>query len=101
VQIRVEAIGLNRSELFTRQGQSPDVKFPRVLDIEAFGPVEDTPGNEFRHGDLIAPATGGCDAQVGETGDHGPVTRIRWISCSLDAFISGLAETIHDATPHR
>jgi NADPH:quinone reductase-like Zn-dependent oxidoreductase len=31
VLIRVKAFGLNRSELFTRQGHSPGVKFPRVL----------------------------------------------------------------------
>ena len=31
VLIRVKAFGLNRSELFTRQGHSPSVKFPRVL----------------------------------------------------------------------
>jgi NADPH:quinone reductase-like Zn-dependent oxidoreductase len=29
VLIRVKAFGLNRSELFTRQGHSPNVKFPR------------------------------------------------------------------------
>jgi Zn-dependent alcohol dehydrogenase len=34
VLIRVKAFGLNRSELFTRQGHSPEVKFPRVLGIE-------------------------------------------------------------------
>jgi NADPH:quinone reductase-like Zn-dependent oxidoreductase len=28
VQIRVRAFGLNRSELFTRQGHSPNVTFP-------------------------------------------------------------------------
>jgi NADPH:quinone reductase-like Zn-dependent oxidoreductase len=31
VLIRVKAFGLNRSKMFTRQGHSPDVKFPRVL----------------------------------------------------------------------
>ena len=31
VLIRVRAFGLNRSELFTRQGHSASVKFPRVL----------------------------------------------------------------------
>ena len=41
VLIRVKAFGLNRSELFTRQGHSPEVKFPRVLGIEAVGMVED------------------------------------------------------------
>ena len=35
VLIRVKAFGLNRSELFTRLGQSPSVKFPRILGIEA------------------------------------------------------------------
>ena len=40
VLIRVKAFGLNRSELFTRQGHSPSVKFPRVLGIEAVGVVE-------------------------------------------------------------
>ncbi len=48
VLIRVKAFGLNRSELFTRQGHSPSVKFPRILGIEAVGVVE--------------PAEGGCYA---------------------------------------
>lgn len=52
VLIRVEASGLNRSELFTRQGHSPDVTLPRVLGIEAVGTVADAPGGEFAHGDL-------------------------------------------------
>ena len=38
--IRVKAFGLNRSEMFTRQGHSPNVKFPRILGIEAVGLVE-------------------------------------------------------------
>jgi D-arabinose 1-dehydrogenase-like Zn-dependent alcohol dehydrogenase len=46
VSIRVKAFGLNRSELFTRQGHSPSVKFPRVLGIEAVGVVEAAPGSE-------------------------------------------------------
>ena len=37
VLIRVKAFGVNRSELFTRQGHSPSVKFPRILGIEAVG----------------------------------------------------------------
>jgi NADPH:quinone reductase-like Zn-dependent oxidoreductase len=39
ILIRVKAFGLNRSELFTRQGHSPGVKFPRILGIEAVGLV--------------------------------------------------------------
>jgi NADPH:quinone reductase-like Zn-dependent oxidoreductase len=63
VLIRVKAFGLNRSELFTRQGHSPDVKFPRVLGIEAAGLVEDAPGGEFRKGDIVATAMGGMGRQ--------------------------------------
>ena len=63
VLIRVKAFGLNRSELFTRQGHSPSVTFPRVLGIEAVGVVESAPGNEFRKGDIVATAMGGMGRQ--------------------------------------
>jgi NADPH:quinone reductase-like Zn-dependent oxidoreductase len=59
VLVRVKAFGLNRSELFTRQGYSPDVRFPRILGIEAVGLVERAPGNEFRQGDIVATVMGG------------------------------------------
>jgi len=61
VLIRVKAFGLNRSELFTRQGHSPvsEVRFPRILGIEAVGIVEDAPGGEFHKGDIVATAMGG------------------------------------------
>src|SRR5271170_6931298 len=63
VLIRVKAFGLNRSELFTRQGHSPDVKFPRVLGIEAVGLVEAAPSGEFDKGDAVATAMGGLGRQ--------------------------------------
>jgi len=44
VLIRVRAFGLNRSEWFTRRGDSPSVKFPRVLGIECVGEI--AAGNE-------------------------------------------------------
>ena len=43
VLIQVKAFGLNRSELFTRQGYSPSVQFPRILGIEAVGVVVAAP----------------------------------------------------------
>jgi NADPH:quinone reductase-like Zn-dependent oxidoreductase len=64
ILIRVKAFGLNRSELFTRQGHSPSVKFPRVLGIEAVGVVEAAPGGEFRKGDTVATAMGGLGRQI-------------------------------------
>jgi NADPH:quinone reductase-like Zn-dependent oxidoreductase len=59
VLLRVMAFGLNRSELFTRQGHSPNVKFPRILGIEAVGVVEDAPGTNFSKGDVVATVMGG------------------------------------------
>lgn len=59
VLIRVKAFGLNRSEMFTRQGHSPGVHFPRVLGIEAVGIVEEAPGAEFIKGERVATAMGG------------------------------------------
>jgi NADPH:quinone reductase-like Zn-dependent oxidoreductase len=59
VLIRVKAFGLNRSELFTRQGQSPGVKFPRVLGIEAVGTVAEAPGGEFAKDAVVATVMGG------------------------------------------
>jgi NADPH:quinone reductase-like Zn-dependent oxidoreductase len=63
VLIRVKAFGLNRSELFTRQGHSPGVRFPRVLGIEAVGIVEGAPGGEFRQGEIVATCMGGMGRQ--------------------------------------
>ncbi len=43
VLINIKAFGLNRSEIFTRQGDSPNVKFPIVQGIECVGMVEEDP----------------------------------------------------------
>ena len=59
VLIRVEAFGLNRSEMFTRQGLSPGVSFPRILGIEAVGTVASAPGGEFAEGAIVATVMGG------------------------------------------
>lgn len=44
VLLEVRAFGLNRSEWFTRIGESPTVKLPRVLGIECVGTVVEDPG---------------------------------------------------------
>jgi NADPH:quinone reductase-like Zn-dependent oxidoreductase len=63
VLIRVRAFGLNRSELFTRQGHSPNVQFPRILGIEAVGTVVAAPDGDFAEGDTVATAMGGMGRQ--------------------------------------
>jgi NADPH:quinone reductase-like Zn-dependent oxidoreductase len=59
VLMQVRAFGLNRSEMFTRQGYSPNVKFPRILGIEAVGVVEEAPGTSFSKGEVVATVMGG------------------------------------------
>src|ERR1043166_5334829 len=61
VLIRVEAFGLNRSELHTRLGLSPSVTLPRVLGIECVGVVEAAPGTDLASGQKVA-------AMMGEMG---------------------------------
>ncbi len=87
VLIRVKAFGLNRSELFTRQGHSPSVKFPRILGIEAVGLVEQAPGDEFGKGDIVATAMGGMGRQFdGGYAEYTcvPATQVQVVKTELD-----------------
>ena len=59
VRIRVEAFGLNRSELHTRLGLAEGVTFPRVLGIECVGTVDAAPGTDFEPGQKVAAMMGG------------------------------------------
>lgn len=59
VLVRVKAFGLNRGELFTRQGHSPAVQFPRILGLECVGTVEAAPGGEFAPGTSVFALSGG------------------------------------------
>jgi len=59
VLISIKVFGLNRSELFTRQGHSPNVAFPRILGIECVGIVSFCPGNELPKDAIVATAMGG------------------------------------------
>ncbi len=59
VLIRIRAFGLNRSEWFTRRGDSPGVRFPRVLGIECVGEIADPGDTDFRAGQTVAAMMGG------------------------------------------
>lgn len=63
VLIRVRAFGLNRSEWFTRRGESPSVQFPRVLGIECAGEVVAAPGSDLRVGQRVVAMMGGMGRQ--------------------------------------
>jgi NADPH:quinone reductase-like Zn-dependent oxidoreductase len=92
VLIKVKAFGINRSELFTRQGHSPNVKFPRILGIEAVGFVESAPGGEFSPGERVATVMGGMGRQF----DGGyaeftlvPSTQVRRLNSDLPWQVLG------------
>lgn len=40
--IDIKGFGINHSEIFTRDGESPSVKFPRILGIECVGVIKET-----------------------------------------------------------
>jgi NADPH:quinone reductase-like Zn-dependent oxidoreductase len=58
ILIRVHAFGLNRSEMFTRQGHSPGVNFPRIQGIECVGEVEEDPSGKLGQGQKVAAIMG-------------------------------------------
>ncbi|MBX2874372.1 MAG: zinc-binding dehydrogenase [Saprospiraceae bacterium] len=59
ILIEIKAFGINRSELYTRQGHSGDaVTLPRVLGIECVGLVKDAGGTDLREGQKVAAAMG-------------------------------------------
>lgn len=64
VLIHIRAFGMNRSELFTRQGHSLGVKFPRILGIECVGEVTSSPSGEFKEGDVVATVMGGLGRDI-------------------------------------
>src|SRR2546428_2378952 len=49
--------------MFTRQGFSPDVTFPRILGIEAVGEVEQDPSGHYPAGQKVAAVMGGMGRQ--------------------------------------
>src|SRR5437762_5441370 len=67
VRIKVEAFGLNRSELHTRLGLAEGVTFPRVPGIEATGRVDADPDGLLQAGQQVAAMMG----DMGRTFDGG------------------------------
>jgi NADPH:quinone reductase-like Zn-dependent oxidoreductase len=95
VLIRVKAFGLNRSEMFTRQGYSPNVQFPRVPGIEAAGLVEAAPGGEFPPGAVVVTAMGGMGRQF--DGGYAEFTLVP--AAQVQAIEAGLPWDVLGAIP--
>ncbi|QBD77523.1 NADPH:quinone reductase [Ktedonosporobacter rubrisoli] len=97
VLIHVKAFGLNRSEIYTRQGHSPNVKFPRILGIECVGTVEAAPGTDLAVGQTVAALMG----EMGREYDGGyaeyaliPAHQVIPLQTNLDwATLAAIPET--------
>lgn len=64
VLIKVKAFGLNRSEIFTRRGDSPGVQFPVIQGIECVGVVEHDTTGTYQRGQQIAAIMGGMGRYI-------------------------------------
>ncbi len=102
VRIRVEAFGINRSELLTRQGHSPGVAFPRVLGIECAGVVDAAPaGSGLAPGQQVVAMMG----EMGRSYDGGyaeytsvPISQVIPISTELTwETVGALPEMVQTA----
>ncbi|MFI1015918.1 zinc-binding dehydrogenase [Streptomyces sp. NPDC020965] len=86
VRVKIEAFGLNRSELHTRLGLAEGVTFPRVLGIEAVGTVDADPDGGLEPGQQVAALMGG----MGRTYDGGYAEYTVVPRSQLVPFRSGL-----------
>jgi len=102
VLLRVEAFGLNRSELHTRLGLAGNaVTFPRVLGIEATGTIEAAPGTDLPVGSKAVAMMGG----MGRSFDGGyaeytlvPASSVIPVDTELDwARLGALPEVLQTA----
>jgi len=95
VLIRVQAFGLNRSELHFRRGMGHFGTFPRVPGIEAVGTVEAAPGGELPAGTQVAALMGG----MGRDFDGGYAEYTVVPASSVVPFRSSLDWSVLGAVP--
>jgi NADPH:quinone reductase-like Zn-dependent oxidoreductase len=95
VLIEVKAFGLNRSEMFTRQGHSPDVKFPRIQGIECVGVIQQDDSGKFKVGQQVAAIMGG----MGRDFDGGYAELVSVPVTNVFAFKSNLPWSVLGAVP--
>ncbi|OZJ01782.1 hypothetical protein BZG36_05477 [Bifiguratus adelaidae] len=92
VLISIKAFGLNRSEMFTRQGYSLSIKFSRVLGIEAVGLGEEMTSPKCKDDDIVATCMGGmCRDFDGGYAEYTcvPATQVQVINTELPWEILG------------
>ncbi|GEO69293.1 zinc-binding dehydrogenase [Levilactobacillus acidifarinae] len=100
--IKVRGFGINHSEIFTREGASPSVTFPRILGIEAVGTVAATSApDRFTVGQTVVSIMG----EMGRAFDGGyaemvllPNDQVYPVHTTLDwADLAAVPETFYTA----
>ena len=61
--VKVRGVGVNHSEVFTSEGKSPSVSFPRILGIECVGQVERTFNPRLHAGQTVVSIMGEMGAR--------------------------------------
>lgn len=87
VRVKIKAFGINRSEMFTRQGHSPSVKLPRIIGIECAGEIDDPSDSHFRKGQRVVSLMGGLGRDFdGSYAEYAliPAEQVYPISQSMD-----------------
>lgn len=101
-RIKVGGFGINHSEVFTREGKSPSVQFPRILGIEVVGTIDETSAPEqFQVGQTVVSLMG----EMGRAFDGSyaeyvllPNTQIYPVTTDLDwAHLAAVPETFYTA----
>lgn len=59
VRVKIKAFGINRAEILTRNGLSPDVHWPRIIGIECVGVVDDASDSGLQAGQQVVSMMGG------------------------------------------
>jgi NADPH2:quinone reductase len=95
VLIKVQAFGLNRSELHFRRGVASSGDFPRIPGIEATGVVESAPGGEFTPGTQVMTMMGG----MGRSFDGGYAEYVSVPAAQVIPFRSSLPWSTLGAIP--
>ena len=87
VLVKIKAFGINRSEIFTRLGDSPSVELPRIIGIECVGEIADPSDSSLQKGQRVVSLMGGLGRDFdGSYAEYAliPTTQVYAINNKMD-----------------
>ena len=101
VLVKIRAFGINRAEIYTRQGFSPDVRLPRIIGIECVGEVADPSDSGLQKGQKVVSLMRGMGRQFdGSYAEYCliPADQVYPVQTDLDwATFAAVPETYYTA----